>query len=104
MANILKVKRSSVPGRVPSTSDLQLGELAINTNDGKLYTKKSVGGVDSIVDLSSAGGASGNYAVVNGAAPGVKLVAGPGITFEYNATTNELTVSVKGLKWSDTTP
>jgi hypothetical protein len=60
MANTLKLKRSAVPGRVPQTSDLQLGELALNTNDGKLYTKKSVGGVDTIVDLSAgtAGGAS----------------------------------------------
>lgn len=101
MANVLKIKRSAVPGRVPSTSDLQLGELALNTNDGKLYTKKSVGGVDSVVNLT---GAEGPYAVVEGAAAGVKLVAGPGIDFHYDAATNSLTISVKGLTWSDTTP
>ena len=56
MANPIKIKRSAVQGKVPLTADLELGELAINTYDGKLYTKKSVSGVDSIVELS--GGAS----------------------------------------------
>lgn len=57
MANTLKVKRSAVAGRIPTTTDLALGELAINTNDGKLFLKKSVGGVESIVDVTAALGA-----------------------------------------------
>jgi hypothetical protein len=59
MANVIKIKRSAVAGKSPTTSDLDLGELAINTFDGKLFTKKSVSGVESIVELS--GGASNNY-------------------------------------------
>jgi len=43
MANDLLVKRSAVQGKVPGTSDLQLGELAINTFDGNLYLKKDDG-------------------------------------------------------------
>lgn len=53
MASNIKLKRSAVQGRVPSTSDLALGELAINTYDGKLYLKKSVNGTESVVDVSS---------------------------------------------------
>ncbi len=47
----IKMKRSSVAGKAPTTTDLELGELAINTTDGKVYTKKSVGGVEIIVEL-----------------------------------------------------
>lgn len=55
MANIVTLKRSSVPGKVPTTADLALGEIAINTYDGKAYMKKNVGGVESIVLLVGAG-------------------------------------------------
>ena len=51
MANTILLKRSAVAGRVPTTSDVPLGSLALNTYDGKLFTKKSVSGVESIVEL-----------------------------------------------------
>lgn len=54
MANKLQVKRSAVAGKVPTTADLDLGELAINTYDGKLYLKKVVGTVETIVDVTAA--------------------------------------------------
>ena len=38
MASIVKIKRSSVQGKRPTTSDLQAGELALNTRDGKLFS------------------------------------------------------------------
>jgi hypothetical protein len=47
----IKLKRSAVPGRVPVTANLDLGEIGINTYDGKMFTKKSVGGVESIVEF-----------------------------------------------------
>lgn len=58
MANTIRLKRSAVAGKQPATSDLQLGELGLNTYDGKLYTKKSVGGVESIVEIGASGVAS----------------------------------------------
>lgn len=58
MANKLQLKRSAVAGKVPATTDIDLGELAINTYDGKLYLKKNVGGVETIVDVTAS--ASGN--------------------------------------------
>ena len=59
MPNLIQIKRSSVAGKTPSTSDLELGELAVNTYDGKLYTKKSVSGSASIVELSAGQGQTG---------------------------------------------
>ena len=38
--NQILIKRSAVPGKKPTTSNLALGELAINTNDGKIYTRR----------------------------------------------------------------
>lgn len=54
MANIVKLKKSAVPGKVPSASDLEYGELAINYADGVIYYKRS----DNVVKSISAGGAS----------------------------------------------
>lgn len=54
MAQTIKLKRSAVAGRIPTTSDLDLGEVAINTYDGKMYMKKNVSGVESIVEVTSA--------------------------------------------------
>jgi hypothetical protein len=42
-----------VAGKVPTTAQLQLGELALNTTDGKLYFKKNVSGTESIVTVSA---------------------------------------------------
>lgn len=54
MVNTLLVKRTTVAGRVPTTAQLAAGELAVNVTDGKLYLKKATGGVESIVDVTSA--------------------------------------------------
>lgn len=52
---LLKFKRSAVSGKVPVLTDLELGELAINTFDGKVYMKKD-NGTASIVEVGGAGG------------------------------------------------
>ena len=41
MSSTIKLKKSSIAGRVPSASDLEYGEIAINIADGKLYFKNS---------------------------------------------------------------
>ena len=41
MSQIVKLRRSSVSGQKPTNSNLQLGELALNTADGKVYMAKS---------------------------------------------------------------
>ena len=47
MAQVVKLKRSSVEGKVPTTSNLELGELSINTHDGRIFFEKN-GDSDSI--------------------------------------------------------
>ena len=42
-------KQSSVPNRRPDSSDLVLGEIAINTHDGKMYLKRDQNGVVDVV-------------------------------------------------------
>jgi len=55
MANTIKMKFSTVANKVPAASALVPRELAINTTDGKVYTKKEDGSVVLIGanDLSS---------------------------------------------------
>jgi len=43
MAQVLKLKRTAVQGKSPTADTLELGELAINTYDGKLYFEKDDG-------------------------------------------------------------
>jgi len=54
MANTVKLKRSAVADKIPTTSDLELGELAMNTNDGKLFMKKD-DGTPAIVEIGAGG-------------------------------------------------
>ena len=53
MTQTVQLKRSATAGAIPSTSDLELGELAINTYDGKAYIKKNVGGTQSVVEIGA---------------------------------------------------
>lgn len=50
MAQTIKLKRSATSGAVPTTSSLSLGEVAINTHDGKMYIKKD-DGTASVVEV-----------------------------------------------------
>jgi hypothetical protein len=55
MASIVQLKRSALSGKVPDTGSLNLGELAVNTYDGKIYFKKSgsIESVESVVTTNS---------------------------------------------------
>jgi len=53
---LIKLKRSDVPGKAPTVLDLQLGELAINTYDAKMYAKRFRPGIGvDIIPVSGAG-------------------------------------------------
>jgi hypothetical protein len=58
MVNTVTLKRSATPAKVPLTTDLALGEVAINTYDGKLYIKKD-DGTASVVEVGAAVDISG---------------------------------------------
>ena len=54
MANTIKLKRGS--GSDPEASDLVVGEVAVRTDTGKLFTKKDDG---SVAEISGSGGGGG---------------------------------------------
>ena len=54
------IKRTSVPGKAPEAAQLDLGELAINTFEGKLFLKKNRNGVETIIDVGGATSLAGN--------------------------------------------
>ena len=62
MSTVIKVKRSEVASSVPTTSDLAVGEIAVNTQDKKIYVRAS-GGVVEVANVV-AGGASGDITEV----------------------------------------
>lgn len=68
MANNVLIKRSAVPSKVPTTGDLQLGELAVNTYDGKLYMKKD-NGTASVIEIGAGGGGGTNTYTQSATAP-----------------------------------
>lgn len=53
MPNKVLLKKSSVASKVPTTSDLDYGEVAINYQDGKLYFKDASNNVKSFVSSAS---------------------------------------------------
>jgi hypothetical protein len=80
MANTVVLKRSAVQGRTPTTGDLALGEIAINTYDGNLFFKKD-SGTASIVSVATL---TGTQTLTN------KTLTSPTIN---SATANNLTVT-----------
>ena len=54
MAQTLRLKRSSVAGRVPTTASLQTGEIAINTADGLVYIRKDDNTIIPLIGVNTA--------------------------------------------------
>ena len=96
MSNQILIKRSAVPAKVPAITDLALGELGLNTYDGKLFLKKN-NGTDSIVELGAniftgdaTGSGNGNVALT---------LAASGVTagsYGSATSTSTFTVDAKG--------
>ena len=67
MSNTIRLKRSSTASDTPTASDLEVGELAINTADAKLFTKHTDNTIKEI--SGSGGGGSGISNVVEDTTP-----------------------------------
>lgn len=50
----VKMKRSALQGKVPTTTQLELGELAVNTYDGRLFLKRD-DGTEAVVEIVNSG-------------------------------------------------
>ena len=63
MANTIVLKRSATPAKVPTTAQLALGEIAINTYDGLIYIKKD-NGTASVVQIGGVTSVNGETGAV----------------------------------------
>lgn len=106
---LIKIKRSAEPGKAPTVDDLELGELAINTYDAKIYAKRfrqfvgtdiiAVGGsgpdIANVLYVTADGNDSNSgkklgdakrtiAAAVSLATPGTIIKVGPGNYLEQN--------------------
>ena len=75
MTTVLKPKRSEVAASIPTSGQLEAGEIALNITDGKFYTKttagvvKEVGGAGAVTlqGVTNIGATTTNDIVLNGA-------------------------------------
>ena len=75
MTTVFKPKRSEVAASIPTTGQLEVGEIALNITDGKFYTKttagvvKEVGGAGAVTlqGVTNIGAVTTNDIVLNGA-------------------------------------
>jgi hypothetical protein len=74
MSTVFKPKRSEVASSIPTTGQLEVGEIALNITDGKFYTKtssnivKEVGGAGAVTlqGATNSGNSTTNDIVLNG--------------------------------------
>ena len=95
MANKILVKRSAVTSNVPTTAQLELGEIAINTYDGKMFIKKD-NGTASIVEISGGGGGGGSGTVTSASVVSANGFAGT-VATATSTPAITLTTSVTGI-------
>ena len=62
MATPIRIKRSAVAGKKPTDGQLQLGELAVNFYDGKIFLKQDTGGVGVGTRIIEVGAGSTTFA------------------------------------------
>jgi hypothetical protein len=87
MAQIVKLRRSSVSGQKPTNSNLQLGELALNTTDGKVYMAKSGSLGPSVEELISTNAVNTGSVNISGS---LNLIGNETITGSLNIVSSSL--------------
>jgi hypothetical protein len=108
MANIIKPKRSSVPGKVPTTSDIVSGEIAINNVDSKIYQNNGTtvvqvgaGKLTALSDVVVTSPTSGQSLAYNGtnwvnSSAGAGTVTSVGITPGTGVTVSNSPITTSG--------
>lgn len=66
MAAVIKIKRSTVAGKLPTTSDVVAGEIALNTSDGRLFASSGARVFEVGANVHSLSVGSGVFSVANG--------------------------------------
>lgn len=67
MSSTIKIKRSSVPSKRPTTSNVSTGELALNIRDGRLFSANSTNVFEIGANVHSLSVGSGEFSIANGA-------------------------------------
>jgi len=88
MANVIRLRRSAVQGNVPTTGQIALGEVAINTFDGKLFIKKD-NGTESIVEVGAGGG--GSNTTPSALTPGATVTPDLSVSSNFTLTLDQST-------------
>jgi hypothetical protein len=106
MANTVVLKRSSVSGKTPTTSDLALGELALNTTDGNLFFKRDASGTESILSVATLTGTQTlsnktlTSPIINGASASNLTITGNLIAGGGGGTNGQILQSTgTGVQW-----
>lgn len=87
MANQIILRRTHVAGRIPTINQIEFGELAVNTHDGKVYFKRDNGSGPEIIELGtgSSGGSTGGGVSSNELNLKVDKVQGKGLsTYDFD--------------------
>jgi len=92
MAQIVKLKRTSVSGKVPTISNIELGELAINTYDGRIFFEKNDGSatVQEILTTNTGRPITGSV-TLNGDISATNITLSGNLTVEGTTTTIDST-------------
>lgn len=86
MSSVIKLKRSETASSVPTTSDLAVGEVAVNTADQKIYMRSSSG----IVTIANNSTGSGGIALTDISVGAEGTASGDG-DLSYNNSTGVFT-------------
>lgn len=122
MAQVVKLKRSSVAGNVPTSGQMTPGELAMNTADGKLFLRDNtdirpivtvdaeitgslnlIGNITASGDISASGNITGktgsfDYFAFDRWSPATDLGSSTYIDWSGNSTNPQLLVSIGGTQ------
>ena len=91
MSNTIKLKRGS--GSDPGSSDLSVGEVALRTDNGKLFTKKDDG---SVAQIGGGAGAIDDGAITNAKVASDAAIAGSKIDPDFGSQNITTTGNING--------
>lgn len=103
MATTIRLKKSGATGNVPSNTELEFGELALNYADGVLYYKNNTGTVSQISGSSANTfetiNANGTLLIPDSNTDILSVGSGQGIHITANSLTDTLSI---GVRFNDT--
>lgn len=109
MANVIKPKRTTVAGRVPTTANIAVGEIALNMADSILYFRDTSDNIKSVSSGLATVGTEGTYTKVTTDAFG-RVTAGTTLsssdlpTYTATITSSQVTTALGFTPYNSTNP